>query len=82
MHTFARHSGSENPDLGKCQTSRVGSKIPGTGQEMFYCRLDNENCRFAMPFGFDYICRHLNNHRFLVFEAEDHGKVMGIVLPD
>jgi len=82
MYKSTRHTGSQDPNPGKCRTDSVGALIPGTAQEMFYCRIDNEECRFAMPFGFDYICRHLNNHGFLASEDEDHGKVVGIVVPD
>jgi hypothetical protein len=64
MLKYARHTGSEDPDPGKCQTSRIGAIIPGTAQEMFYCRIDNEDCRFAMPFGFNYICQHLKTTVF------------------
>ena len=80
MHKSARHTGSLDPELGKCRTNKVGAAIPGTAHEMFYCRIDNEDCKFATPFGFDYICRHLNKHGFLGQEYEDHGKVMAIVL--
>lgn len=82
MPKSARHTGSQDPDPGNCRTDRVGAVIPGTALEMFYCRIDNEDCRFAMPFGFDYICKHLNNHGFLSSEDEDHGKVVAIVLPE
>ena len=64
MHKSARSTGNQEPDLEKCRTARVGALIPGTAQEMYYCRVENEECKFAMPFGFDYICRHLNNHSF------------------
>lgn len=35
-----------------------------------------------MPFGFDYICRHLNNHEFSVPDDERLGLVIGIFLAD
>ena len=69
MHKFARQRGSQEPDLEKCRTSGVGALIPGTAEEMCYCRIDNEDCKFAIPFGFDYICQHLNNRDFLVTEV-------------
>jgi hypothetical protein len=75
-----RYRGTQDPDLTKCRTSGVGAVIPGTTREMFYCRIDNEDCKFAMPFGFDYICKHLNNHQFLTVDDEDHGKVIAVVL--
>ena len=75
-----RYRGNQDPDLNKCRTSGVGSVIPGTTRKMYYCKIDNEDCKFAMPFGFDYICMHLNNHQFLTVDDEDHGKVIAIVL--
>jgi len=82
MHKSAPHKGAQDPDLDKCRTRRVGSVIPGTAREMFYCRIDNEDCRFAMPFGFDYICKHLNNHQFTTTEDADHGKVIAMFLAE
>lgn len=82
MARWTRKNGSCEPTLDQCRTGRVGAVIPGTTREMFYCRIDNEGCRFAMPFGFDYICQHLQNHQFPVVDDEDHGKVVAIVLPD
>jgi hypothetical protein len=82
MHKSAQNKGKQDPDLAKCQTGRVGSVLPGTTREMYYCRIDNEDCRFAMPFGFDYICKHLNNHEFLTSDDEDHGKVIAMFIAD
>jgi hypothetical protein len=82
MHKHIRHKGNQEPVLENCQTSKVGAVIPGTAQEMFYCRIDNEDCKFAMPFGFDYICNHLNNHEFLTTRDEDHGKVIAMVVSE
>lgn len=81
MHK-SRHTGSQEPELDKCRTGKVGSVIPGTTREMYYCKIDNEDCKFVMPFGFDYICQHLNNHTFIVPLDEDHGKVIAVVLAD
>jgi len=82
MHKSARHKGTLDPDLDKCRTGKVGAVIPGSTREMFYCRIDNEDCKFAMPFGFDYICKHLNNHQFLTVVDEDHGKVVAMFIAD
>jgi hypothetical protein len=82
MNKSARHTGTLDPDVEKCRTGRVGAVIPGTTREMFYCRFDNEDCKFAMPFGFDYICKNLNNHEFPTQEDEDHGKVIAIFIAD
>jgi len=80
MHKSARHRGTLDPDLDKCRTDRVGAVIPGSAREMFYCRIDNEECKFAMPFGFDYICQHLNNHDFPPSQDDDHGKVIAMFI--
>lgn len=82
MHKSTIAKGKNDPDLDKCRTGSVGAVIPGTTREMFYCRIDNEECRFAMPFGFDYICKHLHNHEFLSPEDEDHGKVIAMFVKD
>jgi len=60
--------GIMEPDLTKCKTSRVGTPIPGTDSEMFYCRLDYAECRYAMPFGYDYLCKHPDSLSFLIPE--------------
>ena len=82
MHKHSSPKEKDLPKMEKCQTRRVGAVIPGTAREMFYCRIDNEDCKFAMPFGFDYICKHLNSHEFLTPEDEDHGKVIAVVLAE
>ena len=82
MQENARHRGMQEPDLVKCRTDKVGSVIPGTAREMYYCKIDNEDCKFAMPFGFDYICQHLNNHEFMTPRDEDHGKVIAMFIAD
>jgi len=61
--------GNMDPELGKCRTSRVGAVIPGTALEMFYCGIENDDCRYAMPIGFDYVCKHSNNHAFAIPEV-------------
>lgn len=81
MHNVAP-TGAQDPDLRKCRTAPVGSVIPGTAREMFYCRIDNDSCRFAMPFGFDYICRHLDSHQFLSVLDEELGDVTAKLLAD
>ena len=82
MQEYARHRGMQEPDLVKGWTHKVGAIIPGTSREMYYCKIDNEDCRFAMPFGFDYICQHLNNHEFMTPRDEDHGKVIAMFIAD
>lgn len=56
--------GSAEPDLDKCRTASVGATIPGTTVAMYYCLLDNADCRYARSFGFDYVCKHADNHLF------------------
>ena len=82
MHKLASPKGKREPALDKGRNSCIGAVIPGTTREMFYCRIDNADIRFAMPFGFDYICQHLNNHGFLTPKDVDHGKVVAMFLVD
>jgi len=63
--------GKMEPDLTKCRTSSVGAVIPGTHSEMYYCRIDYAECRYAMPFGFDYLCKHPDSRAFLIPEDAD-----------
>jgi hypothetical protein len=56
--------GKLEPDLNKCRTSMVEAVIPGTRRQMYYCRIDNADCRYARPFGFDYLCKHPENYAF------------------
>lgn len=69
MHTHS--CGKMEPDLAKCRTSMVGAQIPGSHSEMFYCRIDNADCKYAMPFGFDYLCKHPESLSFLIPEDAD-----------
>jgi hypothetical protein len=71
MHKLSRSYEKIDPDLAKCQTSGVGAVIPGTNREMYYCRIDNADCRYAMPVGFDYVCKHPESHAFLISEDAD-----------
>jgi hypothetical protein len=82
MRRSDRNLGKQEPDTKKCRTDKVGARIPGTAREMYYCKIDNEDCRFVMPFGFDYICMHLNNHEFYAPPDEDHGKIVAMFLTD
>jgi hypothetical protein len=63
--------GKMEPDLSKCRTSSVGSAIPGANVDMYYCSIYNADCRYAMPFGFDFICKHPENYTFEEPEDED-----------
>jgi hypothetical protein len=60
-----------DPDLSKCRTSSVGAVMPGANHEMYYCSIDHADCRYAMPFGFDLICKHQDGHTFVIPEDED-----------
>lgn len=50
-----------------CRTKRVGSVIPGNGKPLFYCSLDETDCCYAFPVGYDVICKHPEPEQF---EAE------------
>ena len=63
--------GKVDPDLSKCRTSSVGAVIPGTRQELYYCRIDEADCRYAMAVGFDYLCKHPDCRVFSIPEDED-----------
>ncbi len=64
MYDVKKYYGNLDPDLRKCKTGSVGAPIPGAGREMYYCRIDNADCKYAMPLGFDYICKHPTAHAF------------------
>lgn len=66
MHKTRRSYGNMDPDLTRCRTSSVGAVIPGANREMYYCRIDNADCRYAMPVGFDYVCKHFDSYEFLI----------------
>jgi len=71
MRRLTRSCGTMEPDLAMCRTSGIGTVIPGTDSEMYYCRLNNDDCRYAMSFGFDYLCKHPDNRLFLIPEDAD-----------
>ena len=71
MQKSGRRHGNMDPELDKCRTRGVGAVMPGTKLEMFYCKIENADCRYAMPFGYDYVCKHSNNFAFAI--PEDHG---------
>lgn len=66
-----RSCGNMEPDVNKCRTSIVGAPIPGTRDEMFYCRIYNADCKYALPFGYDYLCKHPESRSFLIPEDAD-----------
>lgn len=66
-----RSHGTMEPDLSKCRTSSVGAPIPGSREEMFYCRIDNGDCRYAVQFGYDYLCRHPESRSFRIPQDAD-----------
>jgi hypothetical protein len=66
-----RSYGTKDPDLSQCRTGSVGALIPGANRSMYYCKIENADCKYAMPFGFDYICKHPNAHTFRPPEPED-----------
>ncbi|MBU5637542.1 hypothetical protein KOM00_12465 [Geomonas sp. Red69] len=41
-----------------CKTSSVGAVMPGSGKPLYYCSLDDAECRYALPVGYDIVCRH------------------------
>jgi hypothetical protein len=82
MHKLTVTDEKRDPALDKYRTGKVGAVKPATTREMYYCRIDNADCRFVMPFGFDYVCKHLNSHQFLTPEDAGHGKVIAMYLPD
>ncbi|HJV67173.1 MAG TPA: hypothetical protein VJ550_15680 [Geomonas sp.] len=36
---------------------------------MYYCLNENGDCRYARSFGYDFVCKHADNHAF-VLEGE------------
>lgn len=82
MRKLTESDGTMAPDLDKSRTCGVGAVSQGTAREMFHCRIGNEDCMFAMPFGFDYLCSQLTNHGFPTSEDAGHGKVIAMFLAD
>lgn len=58
-----RHE-KKDPELTLCRTNSVGAIMPGSGKELFYCTNETADCRYALPVGFDYLCRHGDSHAF------------------
>lgn len=56
--------GNVEPELAHCRTTHVGAVIPGTTVDMYYCLLENGDCRYARSFGYDYVCKHVDSHTF------------------
>jgi len=42
--------------------------MPGSRKEMFYCIIEDADCRYALSVGFDYVCKHSNSHTFATAE--------------
>lgn len=70
MQTSRCRHEKKDQDFTLCRTSSVGAVIPGTRREMFYCSLDNADCRYALPVGYDLVCKHSKNHLFAVQEED------------
>ncbi|TSK07969.1 MAG: hypothetical protein FPO08_01255 [Geobacter sp.] len=49
---------------GDCRTSSVGAVMPGLGKELFYCCLDETECGYALPVGYDVVCKHPESELF------------------
>ncbi|WP_136513271.1 hypothetical protein [Geomonas edaphica] len=49
---------------GGCKTSSVGAVVPGLGRELYYCCLDETECGYALPVGYDVVCKHPESERF------------------
>jgi len=58
-----RHEKTD-PDWTHCRTSSVGALMPGSNKEMFYCSIENADCRYALSIGYDYVCKHSKSHAF------------------
>lgn len=50
---------------GDCRTSSVGAVMPGAGLELYYCGLEETECGYALPVGYDVVCKHPESERFL-----------------
>ncbi|GFO65702.1 hypothetical protein GMPD_36210 [Geomonas paludis] len=46
----------------------MGAAMPGTNKLLFYCSLDEAECRYALPVGYDIVCKHPDCE---LFAAED-----------
>ena len=59
---------NRDPEFARCRTSSVGAVMPGSRKEMFYCSIEDADCRYALSVGFDYVCKHSNSHAFATAE--------------
>lgn len=68
MQNAGSRDEKRDPDLAHCRTRSVGAVMPGSGKELFYCSIENADCRYALAIGFDYLCKHGNSHAFALDE--------------
>jgi len=76
MQNARYYHGYMDPEVDKCRTRSVGAVIPGTALEMFYCALDNADCRYARSFASDYVCKHSNNSAFAIVDDFPGGEIL------
>ncbi|MBJ6800863.1 hypothetical protein [Geomonas propionica] len=55
-----------------CRTTSVGAVMPGTGKLLFYCSLDEADCTYALPVGYDIVCKHPDCESFATETPADH----------
>jgi len=67
QNSRCRHE-KRDPEFARCRTSSVGAVMPGSRKEMFYCIIEDADCRYALSVGFDYVCKHSNSHTFATAE--------------
>ena len=58
-----RQEKKDQPFAG-CRSRRVGAVMPGSGRELYYCSLDEADCSYALPVGYDIVCRHPDSELF------------------
>lgn len=45
--------------------------MPGSRKEMFYCNMEDPDCRYALSVGYDYLCKHSDNETFVERDDQD-----------
>jgi hypothetical protein len=60
--------GKKDPLIANCRTRFAGAFIPGTTLPLYYCNIDEGDCKYARSLGYDYLCKHIDSHSFAIDE--------------
>lgn len=64
MRTSGCRQEKKEQQFAGCRTSSVGAVMPGSGRELYYCSLDEAECSYALPVGYDIVCKHPDSELF------------------